>query len=231
MIKFETAVQFTPVVELALAAGQTDNIKIDVDTKRMAGNYATDLKVTTNVPGSENITFPVNVEITGTAVPKWPNDTVIEHVVGYQSTDFSDPMVQMGAMYNAPVTITNAGTAPFTIDYVQITAPQVYDEWYEEYVDVFMLFANVETEDWFTGEIVKSWTQYSGQPITVGEEPAEFAVPMMQCNFAYTPGEYDIKLTFLCNQNSDSAFTKDVHVKYIVTPAPCLELDLSLIHI
>ncbi|MGM9868980.1 MAG: choice-of-anchor D domain-containing protein [Sodaliphilus sp.] len=231
MLKFDNAVEFTPVVELPLAAGQTDKVTIDVDTKRMAGNYSTDLKITTNVPGSENLTFPVNVEITGTAVPQWPNDTIIEHVIGYQSTDYSDPLVQMGAMYNAPVIVKNAGTAPFTIDYVQMTAPQVYDEWFEEYVDVFVLFANVEQEDWFTGEIVKSWTHYPGQPITVGEEPAEFAVPMNQCNFAYTPGEYDIKLTFMCNQDTDSAFTKDVHVKYIVTPAPSLALDKEQIYV
>ena len=81
----------------------------------MAGEYNADLKVTTNVPGSENLTFPVNVTITGTPVPNWPDDIVIEHVKGYQSSDYSDPLVQMGAMYNAPVTITNAGTAPFTI--------------------------------------------------------------------------------------------------------------------
>ena len=231
MLKFDSAVEFTPVMEMPLAAGESDNITIDVDTKRMAGNYSADLKVTTNVPGSENLTFPVNVEITGTAVPQWPKDIVIEHVLGYQSTDYSDPLVQMGAMYNAPVTITNAGTAPFSIDYVQMTAPQEYDDYFEEYVDIFMLFANVEQEDWFTGEIVKGWTQYTGAPITVGEEPAEFAVPMMQCNFAYTPGEYDIKLTFMCNQDSDDAFTKDVHIKYIVTPAPYLELDKDQIHV
>ncbi|MGN1264251.1 MAG: hypothetical protein ACI4UL_00365, partial [Muribaculaceae bacterium] len=231
MLKFDSAVEFTPVVELPLAAGATDNITIDVDTKRMAGSYNADLKVTTNVPGSENLTFPVNVEITGTAAPQWPEDIVIEHVLGYQSTDYSDPLVQMGAMYNAMVTVTNTGTAPFTIDYVQMTAPQEYDDWYEEYVDIFMLFANIEQEDWFTGEIVKGWTQYYGEPITVGEEPAEFAVPMMQCNFAYTPGEYDITLTFMCNQDSEDAFTKDVHIKYIVTPAPYLELDKDQIYV
>ena len=231
MIKFNNAVVFTPVVELPLAPGQTDNVTIDVDTKRMAGNYSTDLKVTTNVPGNENLAFPVNVEITGTAAPQWPNDTIIEHVIGYQSTDYSDPLVQMGAMYNAPVTITNGGTAPFTIDYVQMTAPQVYDEWFEEYVDVFMLYANVEQEDWYTGEIVKSWNQYTGQPIIVGDEPAEFAVPMLPCDFAYTPGEYDVKLTFLCNQDSDNPFSKDVHVKFIVTPAPCLELNKEQIYV
>ena len=116
MLKFDSAVEFTPVVELPLAAGETDNITIDVDTKRMAGSYNADLKVTTNVPGSENLVFPVNVESTGTAAPQWPEDIVVEHVIGYQSTDYSDPLVQMGAMYNAVVTVTNAGTAPFTID-------------------------------------------------------------------------------------------------------------------
>ena len=231
MLKFDSAVEFTPVVELPLAAGETDNITIDVDTKRMAGSYNADLKVTTNVPGSENIVFPVNVEITGTAAPQWPEDIVVEHVIGYQSTDYSDPLVQMGAMYNALVTVTNAGTAPFTIDYVQMTAPQVYDDWFEEYVDVFMLYANIEQEDWYTGEMVKGWTQYNGAPMTVGDEPAEFAVPMLPCDFANTPGEYDIKLTFMCNQERDDAFTKDVHVKYIVTPAPYLELDKDQIYV
>ena len=231
MLKFDSAVEFTPVVELPLAAGETDNITIDVDTKRMAGSYNADLKVTTNVPGSENLVFPVNVEITGTAAPQWPEDIVVEHVIGYQSTDYSDPLVQMGAMYNALVTVTNAGTAPFTIDYVQMTAPQVYDDWFEEYVDVFMLYANIEQEDWYTGEMVKGWTQYNGAPMTVGDEPAEFAVPMLPCDFANTPGEYDIKLTFLCNQERDDAFTKDVHVKYIVTPAPYLELDKDQIYV
>ena len=83
MLKFDSAVEFTPVVELPLAAGETDNITIDVDTKRMAGSYNADLKVTTNVPGSENLVFPVNVEITGTAAPQWPEDIVVEHVIGY----------------------------------------------------------------------------------------------------------------------------------------------------
>ncbi len=231
MIKFNSAVEFTPVVELPLAASESDNIQIAVDTKRMAGEYNADLKVTTNVPGSENLTFPVNVTITGTPVPNWPDDIVIEHVKGYQSSDYSDPLVQIGAMYNAPVTITNAGTAPFTIENVTMTAPQEYDEWYEEYVDVFQLFANMEQEDWFTGEIVKGWTQYTGGPITVGEEPAEFAVPMLPCSFANTPGEYNITLTFTYTLNGDAALTKDVHIKYIVTEAPSLELDKDQIYV
>lgn len=232
MVSFNNAVAFSPVVESPLAPGYSETIGLDLDTRRMAGTYSSALKVATNVPGSENIEIPVTLDITGTSAPQWPDDIVIEHVLGYRSTDYSDPLVQMGAMYAAPFTVANNGTAAFTIDMVTVDGPTVYDEWFDEYINVFNLYVNQPEIDWITGEPTgnKMWGQYYGEPIVVTDTPAEFSIPMIENEFAYTPGEYDIKLTFSYTTENGTA-ERDVNVKFIVTPAPVLTLDREEIRV
>lgn len=232
MVSFNNAVAFSPVVESPVAPGQSETVTIDFDTRRMAGSYSSTLAVATNVPGSEKLEIPVTLNITGKSEPQWPEDITVEHVLGYRSTDYSDPLVQMGAMYAAPFQINNTGSAAFTIDAIAIDGPKAYDEWFDEYVEVFYLFVNQPEIDWITGEPTgnKMWGMYGGEPIVVADSPAEFSIPMQESEYAYTPGEYNVKLTFFYTTENGSG-QRDVNVKFIVTPAPSMAFDRQDIYV
>ena len=234
MVSFGNAVAFSPVVEAPVAPGSSETVKLDFDTRRLAGTYTTTLKVATNVPGSENIEIPVTLDITGKANPQWPADVTVEHVLGFRNTDYSDPMVQMGAMYAAYFNVANAGTAAFTIDNIEIDGPKVYDDWMDMYIDVFSLFVNQPEIDWITGEPTggKAWGLYEPgfTMLSVGAEPVEFAIPMLENEYAFTPGEYNIRLTLGYTTEAGTE-QRDVNVKFVVTPAPAVTFDREEVYV
>lgn len=236
-VSFGKAVEFNPVVEITLPAGMTDNVALNFNTALMGGVYSSPLLITTNVPSRENIEIPVTLNIQGQPQPVWPDDITVEHTLGYTSTDYNDPMVQMGAPYAARFTLGNSGTANYTIMGAQIEAPMDVDPDFGDEMEVFFLFANQPMTDWITGEPTGEyfWDIYNGMPVSVGTKPMECAVPMMQCNFWNTPGEYDVKVHFSYIEddfdiNGESGETPEtlthtVNVKFIVTPLPAMVMD------
>lgn len=233
MIQFNQAVSFSPVVESPIAPGKSETIGLDFDTRKMAGNYTGTLNVNTNVPGKEKIEIPLNITVTGEAKPVWPEDISIENVLAFMSTDYSDPIVQMGACYSAPFAVKNEGTAEFTIANIEVGGPTIYDEWFDIEMPVFMLMVYDSEIDWITGQPTgnKMWTQYQpGMPLTVGKDALQFAIPMMQCEFWMTPGTYDIPVTFHYATSPDDLAEgnfaqKTVNVQFVVTPAPAMTLS------
>lgn len=226
-MQFNQAVSFSPVVLSPLAPGKSETIGLDFNTRRMAGNYTGSLAVSTNVPGSEKIIIPVDLTLTGEAKPVWPADMTLENVLGYRSTDYSDPLVQMGACYAASFTVGNEGTAEFTIDNIEVGGPTIYDEWFDMEMPVFMLMAYTSEIDWITGEPTgnKMWSQYQpGMPISVGRDGVQFSVPMMECEFWMTPGTYDVPMTIQYTADGEPG-EKTVNVQFVVTPAPAMTLS------
>ena len=232
MMTFGKAVVFKPVIESPVAAGASETIGLDFNTRQMAGTYETALKIATNVPGNENIEIPVSLTITGEASPVWPEDMAIENVAGYQDTDYSKPLVQMGAMYSADFQIANTGTAPFSIDYVEVGGPTIVDDWFGFEMPAFNLFYYAEQIDWVTGEPTgeKSWMQYDGMPVTIGSDPALFSVPMLPSELAYTPDVYEVPVTFHYTNGEESG-EKTVTITFTVTPPPAMTLDSEEIYV
>lgn len=233
MISFGSAVSFHPIVEAPVAPGKSETIGMDFDTDRMAGEYRTEIAVTTNVPGSERISIPVNLTVTGEAKPVWPADMEIEHTVGYQDTDFSNPLVQMGALYDAPFKVGNEGSAIFTIDMIETGGPTIYDEWFDEEMPVFSLFVKAPEIDWITGEPTgdKAWQAYQpGMPLSVDRDGLEFSIPMLPCEQASTPGLYEIPVKFTCTTEKGTE-EKSMTVKFNVTPPPSMTLDKDEIRV
>ena len=104
-IQFGNAVQFSPVAESTIEPSQSKSVTLNIDTHKMAGNYTDAVTVNTNVPGSETVTVPVTLTVTGAAEPVFPTDITIEHVAGYQEqvTETSGPGVMYaGAPYEIP---------------------------------------------------------------------------------------------------------------------------------
>lgn len=241
MISFNNAIQFTPVTQLTLAPGQKDEVGMDFDTKRMAGDYTTTLNVTTNVPARENIAIPVALHITGEAAPVWPDNITVEQVMAYQSLDFSNPIVQMGAAYDAPFSVKNEGSAEFTIIGAQVGGPIIEDPDFGWESPAFMLMAYAPELDWITGEPTGNyaWTMYDGMtPLTVGKNGVQFSVPMMQNEIWATPGETDVPVTFSYvlgkydpwGEEMPEVLTQTVNVKFIVTPMPVVAMDREEIY-
>lgn len=218
LVSFGKAVQFTPVAETTLAPGESETVGFDFYTNKMQGTYTTDINVKSNVPQNENINIPVTLNINGVAAPVMPEDITVEHPIGYFSTDYSNPLVLMGAMYDAPFTVENTGTASFTIIGVEVESP--LDEWESPY---FMLCAYMDGFDWITGEPTKAWNMYYGEEIEVGEEPAQFSLPML---FEMEPGTYEVPIHIYYQLAADAEpLQHDFKITFVVTPAPYLVLD------
>lgn len=253
-IAFGNAVVFTPVRQNTLRPGEKDEITLTLDTDRMAGTYTSAVSVATNAPHAGSIEIPVALTVTGEAKPVIPSEVTVTNVLGYTSTDYSDPLVQMGACYAAYFNVANEGTAPITITNVTYESPMIEDEWGP--MPAFNLFANLEGIDWITDEPSgqKQWGPVEPElftPTVVGKEPLEFAVPMMQSEFWMTPGEYTIPVTITyvdgavetggdigggdiggwdsLAEGEDEARTAVVTVKFVVTPAPQMTLDKEAI--
>lgn len=238
-IQFGNAVEFSPVVELSLAPGQSAVADIEVDARLMGGSYESVINVATNVPGSEKTEIPVYLTVNGSPEAVFPEGTIsMEMSAGQQSLDYSDPMVQQGALCSLYFDVANSGTAPFSITNIHYNGPAVDNGWGEE--ASFMLFYFGEGYDWMgnpTGE--KMWQQYQyeygefGTPVEVGSDPVKFAVPMLPYGMeAFTPGEYSISLTFDLAGLGEETQTRTVNLKYVVTPAPQAFIeDVEGIHI
>lgn len=227
-VTFNNAVQFYPVVENTIEPSDSRDVDIDVNTTRMAGQYSSNIDITSNVPGKEKIQIPINLTITGEAKPVFPTDSIIvERVIGHFDDPSAGPVTQMGANYEAYFNVVNEGTAPFVITNIKNGGPGYEQEdWFTGemvWYPLFMTYYEAEETDWMTGEPTgnRIWTQYyDNTPITVGSTPQGVSVPMMY-DMASQPGTYDVPLTFYYNDN-DSAV---VNIRFIVTPAPKLALD------
>lgn len=221
LIQFNNAVQFTPVVEITLAPEDSKTAGITFDTHKLAGNYTDVITVHTNVPSSETIEIPVALTITGEAVPVFPGDVTVEHVAGYSeiASETSGPGVtMMGAPYEAPLTITNTGTAPFTIVDIAYSSPtDSYD------YPMFQLMAQMMVPDWLTGETSLQWTiydNYRGMPIEVTpSQPLEMTLPMAW-EAAYAIGVYEIPFVITYTVDGETYLEKEIKVTFNVTDIP-----------
>lgn len=229
-LAFGNAVQFTPVVEQTVAAGASRTVDINVHTNKMAGNYTANIDITSNVPASEKIQIPVNLTITGTAKPVFPDTIVVQNVMSTADKAYKGPITQMGAaFYEAYFKVENQGTASFTINNIINEGEfEVYDSWFDETRQVpAQTWYYGWVEDWF-GEEVLQWGQYyDGTPVTVDEKGLEISIPIMQGSIENTPGTYDVPLTFAYNESD----TAKVLVRFIVTDAPYLITDKEEIRV
>lgn len=229
-IAFGNAVQFNPVIAQTVAAGESKTVAINVLTDKMAGNYTGNLEISSNVPASEKIQIPIDLTITGEAQPVFPDTIVVQNIMGKADDAYKGPITQMGAFYEAYFKVENKGTASFTINNITVDGGfRVYDSWYDEYnTQPAELWYNGPELDWMTGEPTGNymWQQYYGGPISVDNKGAEFSVPIFG-TIEYTPGTYDIPLTFAYNDND----TAKVLVRFIVTEAPYMVLDKDEIRV
>lgn len=234
MVAFDRAVSFSPVVESPVAPGSSETIGLDFDTNRMAGVYEQTLAISSNVPGSEKVSLPVSLTITGKSEPVWPADITVENVAGYQSTDYTNEMVMIGAMYDAPLTVSNNGTACFEITDVQVDGPTIIDEFFGDEMPAFSLFVRADELDYITGEPTgrKIWQQFESgwMTVSVGAEPVQFSVPMMPSEIAYTIGEVNVGLTFTYMTEEGEKQHK-TNVRFNITPAPAISLDREEIRV
>lgn len=221
LIQFNNAVQFIPVVENTLAPNQSKTFGVDVNTDKMAGNYTDAITVNTNVPSSETINVPVNLTVTGTPNIVYPTDTIVEeHVAGY--VDYNDPFGPANGVgaYDVLIDINNTGTAPFSIDYMQIVSDATYlDPWYGMEMPVFQYLGYYGTIiDYWMGTQYEGWGLYQGAPITVDNKGLKLAIPVPN-DVAMAIGEYpgEVVLNVSGIEN-----VSEIHIpfKVVVTDMP-----------
>lgn len=229
-VSFNNAVQFFPVVESTIAAGESKTIDIKVLTNKMAGEYNSNIVVNSNVPGAEKVEIPLKLNIIGEAMPVFPDTIIVENVMGMAKDEYKGPITQMGAFYEAYFKIENKGTASFTINnIINEGVFSIYDSWYDEYyTQPAQTWYYGEVEDWMTGQIVKQWSQYyDSTPVVVGADGLEISIPIMQGSIESTPGTYDVPLKVAYNETD----TANILVRFVVTNAPYLVTDKEEVRI
>ncbi len=226
LIQFNNAVQFYPVVESTIAAGENKTVVVDVETNKMAGKYTDAVKISTNVPANEKIEIPVNLTVTGIAKPVFPTDTIVEeHVAGY--VDMSGPLASMGAgSYDLIVKIGNDGKAAFTITnmmiYCDVFTP--YPEYPDYTMPVFQYIGYYGMQyDYWGDPMGMAWGVYYGGSFEVGADGTEIAIPVSY-EVASMIGEYKGKL-ILSVEGLENLSTIEIPFKVLTTDVPYAYLD------
>ena len=198
-----SAVDIFPVKSGKLAANSQADINIDLLTDRMAGEYQSNIVLNTNVPTVPTMEVPLNITVTGQPNAVFPTEVVHEAVMGTTS----------GAGYlEVPFEISNTGTAEFVI--TDVDAPGMIG--YEATVGMLFHYG-VYFDDWFMEE-KEGWSRYMpGSEITVGKEPAQFKVMVMD---NYTIADYEVAMKFAV-RGLDTE-TVEVPFKLSITDAPAL---------
>ena len=183
MVVFNSAVQFSPVIEHTVAPGESETVGLDFVTDRMAGVYQSALEINSNVPGSEHVELPVSLTLTGSAMPVFPTEDVeLEHTATFLQRDPSDVLLQMGLAYYAEFEISNKGKAAFSI--LDIANGGPVDDWWGD--PLFPVFYYGKGMDWMGNETI-GWNQWMGMPVEVGQTPVKVAVAMQPMEAWMTP--------------------------------------------
>ena len=254
MVVFNSAVQFSPVIEHTVAPGESETVGLDFVTDRMAGVYQSALEINSNVPGSEHVELPVSLTLTGSAMPVFPTEDVeLEHTATFLQRDPSDVLLQMGLAYYAEFEISNKGKAAFSI--LDIANGGPVDDWWGD--PLFPVFYYGKGMDWMGNETI-GWNQWMGMPVEVGQTPVKVAVAMQPMEAWMTPGTYEVPLTITYAEGTagdggdiggggiggwddfgvaaprkelGEMQQAEVMVRFIVTPAPVITFDRDMIHI
>ena len=232
LIQFNNAVQFYPVVESTIAAGENKTVVVDVETNKMAGKYTDAVKISTNVPANEKIEIPVNLTVTGIAKPVFPTDTIVEeHVAGY--VDMSGPLASMGAgSYDLIVKIGNDGKAAFTITNMMIECDMYtpYPDYPDYTMPVFQYIGYYGMQyDYWGDPMGMAWGVYYGGSFEVGTDGTEIAIPVSY-EVASMIGEYKGKL-ILSVEGLENLSTIEIPFKVLTTDVPYAYLDKPEIRI
>ena len=225
-IAFNNAIQFYPIVQSTIAAGQEKTIDINVLTNKMAGVYESEMVINNNVPYKEKITIPLKLNITGNAEPSFPTDTIIEkHVAGY--SNFNDPLASMGAgAYDLLIDIKNNGTATFNINYMSIECDTFapYPEYPDNVMPLFQYIGYYGLQ--YDGQ--EGWSVYYGDPITIDNNGLKIAIPV-SFDISSVIGEYPG--TLILEVDGIDSETIKIPFKVIVTDVPQITLDKPEIYI
>ena len=226
LIQFNNAVQFYPVVESTIAAGESKTVAVDVETDKMAGSFTDVVTINTNVPASEKLEIPVNLTVLGVAKPVFPTDTIVEeHVAGY--VDMSGPMASMGAgAYDLIVKIGNEGKAAFTITNMMIECDMYtpYPDYPDYTMPVFQYIGYYGMQyDYWGDPMGMAWGVYYGGSFEVGTDGTEIAIPVSY-EVASMIGEYKGKL-ILSVEGLENLSTIEIPFKVLTTDVPYAYLD------
>ena len=232
-IAFGNAVQFFPVTENTVAPGESKTLGITLLGNQMAGTYETALNIHTNIPASEKVEIPVTLNLTGAPKPNYPKGTLeVTHVVGHMDDPSAGPVTALGAPYEIQFQIANDGNAPFNVATVENHGPAYEDPMFGDMVPLFGLFWYAPEMDWITGELTGkyNWTQYNGEPFTVGKDPIKFSLPINP-EASYTPGVYDVPLHVMRMTETGGMETDVINLRFTVTPPPAVVLDKEQIYV
>ena len=216
-VKFGEAVEFYPVKTDKIANGDSRNLDLRILANRMAGNYSSNLVMHTNVPGSEKIELPIQLNITGKPDAVFPESITAEWVSGTAS----GPVTGSAEL---PWKLINNGTAEYTVTDIRMAGNPMTD-WGSE---AFMLFYYGEHEGWFPGEVEIGWGQYwEGTPITVGKAPVEFILALAD---NMTVADYDLQVE-IDVEGVEGISTVVVPVHCSITDVPVMTFDKEEIRV
>ena len=170
------AVVFNPVKTYAVNPGKSALVPITILANQLADQYSYAMEVKTNVPGQETVQIPVNLNITGEAVPEFPKAIEVEQVAGTYNPD--------GVEFH----VVNKGAQAFAITSIKSELFDMDPATYQQKANLMVWSdANAGGGDGpdigdgdlglLSAESNMSWNPYvEGQPIIVGKDTVKFAI-------------------------------------------------------
>lgn len=219
-VRMDGAIELYPVKTATVAAGETKDVDFVINAEKMAGHYPTNLTLNTNIPTKPVINLPVDLTITGEAKPVFPEKLGGESVVGVFS-----PITYT---VDFPFTISNAGTAPFTIKKIESELVGS-DPWGYPISRLFYMGEASNDPGPLSLYSDLTWVPYmaDNEELVVGKTPIEFKVAFDKYDEV---ADYSYPLVFTIESLGE---TKTITVPFnlSITPAPVLSFDKDEIRV
>ena len=201
--KMGEAAEFYPVISHKVAPSQFKVIDLNLDTDLMADTYQYAVELNTNIPTAEKVNIPVELNITGEAIPVYPADLTFESVVGTYTVPY---------VLNIDFEMANTGTAAYKI--TNISAPNLigYSATSIGTLQYYGLF-----RDWMGRETYQYGAYTPGSTITIGKEPVNFRIAFSKYNVI---GEYSVPIVLTVEGLEKE--TIEIPFNLSITPAPSI---------
>lgn len=211
------AVLFRPGISYVIASGTSVDMPVEIDANRLANTYEEAFSIATNDPANSNVTLPVSVEITGEAVPVWPEAITLTQVY--------DPTYTPGEV---EFEVANNGKRAFAINNISGKMIEFDMDTYTQDAQLQVWMSTDQSGDDGPGPLSLTssnsnmgWVAYypgSMNAISVGLEPVRFKLVYFNTYQATTASS---TLTF----DVDGMDSKVIPVNINITEAPAMTFD------
>ena len=229
------AVEFSPYKNYVVAPGQQVEMPVVLKADQLADTYDYELNVTTNDPSKPSVKIPVTLDITGEALPEFPDVINVEQPVDENPMDPSYYEFYVVNKGTKAFTITDVASEMFTGSVSD--DPDAEPSEPEGQLEVYAAQSNYGGDDGIDpgpmaladDATAKAWIPYQSgmmDPIVVGTDTVKFRIAPYNVAEVH---KKDFPLVFSVEGLDETEYNSTI--KLNITEAPVMAFDPEELHI